>query len=214
MSPPWAQRSPPGEAARLSPIRSARHPTECHRSSGCQPSQYLSAADAPLFKLLQDCFEGRIDIEGAFLLLFGRFLALELTDFRLLATRGSFFGLPIFPFWVGLFDRQTNPTAFFVHLGDFDRNRLAYGQLQFRRLHPMDGDLRHMDQSLDSVSNRNKRTKRHCLGNRTFHDVADPVFSGELDPRILLGLFDREGDALTIQVDLKALRPVEDPYAP
>jgi len=62
-----------------------------------------------------------------------------------------------------------------------------------------------VDQTLDALVDAHEGTERHELGDLARHDLRDGVGPGELLPRVFLCRLERQGDALTVQVDVQDL---------
>ena len=62
-----------------------------------------------------------------------------------------------------------------------------------------------VDEPLDAVADLDERSERYELGDTAIDELADPMAAREFLPRVLLGCFQRQADALTVEVDLEDL---------
>jgi len=67
------------------------------------------------------------------------------------------------------------------------------------------GQLGDVDQALDAVLDADEGAEGDQLGDLAGNNLADGVGAGEGLPRVLLGRLERQGDALTIEVDVQDL---------
>ena len=106
---------------------------------------------------------------------------------------------------VGLLQRQADPTAVEVDVDDLDEDLGADLDDLLGHLHVALGQLGDVDQTLDALFDAYERTERNQLGDLAGNDLADLVGPGELLPGVFLGCLERQGDALTLHVDVEDL---------
>ena len=104
---------------------------------------------------------------------------------------------------VGLLEGQRDAAAVQVDVDDLDEDLVAdLGDL-LGDLHVALGQLGDVHQALDAVLDAHERAEGDELGDLAGHDLADGVGAGEGLPGVLLGLLERQGDALAVEVDLR-----------
>src|SRR4051812_11081234 len=106
---------------------------------------------------------------------------------------------------VGLLEGERDATTVEVDVDDLDQDLVADLHDLLRDLHVALGQLGDVHQALDALVDAHERTERDELGDLAGDDLTDLVRAGELAPRVLLRRLQRQGDPLTVQVDVEDL---------
>src|SRR3712207_5231014 len=106
---------------------------------------------------------------------------------------------------VGLLEGQRDPATVQVDVDDLDQDLVADLHDLLRDLHVALGQLGDVHQALDALVDAHERTEGDQLGDLAGDDLPDLVRAGELTPRVLLRRLQRQGDPLTVEVDVEDL---------
>ena len=106
---------------------------------------------------------------------------------------------------VGLLKGQRDAATVEVDVDDLDHDIVVDANDLLRDFDVALGQLGHVDQTLNAVLDADESAKRNELGDLARNNLTNLVQTGERLPRILLGRFEGQRDALTIHVDVQHL---------
>ena len=106
---------------------------------------------------------------------------------------------------VGLLEGQGDAATVEIDVNHLDEDFLARLDDGLRVLHVAVGQLGDMHEAFDAVFDGDEDTELNDLGDLALDDLARNVGAGEALPRIFLGGLEGQGDAFTIEINVKHL---------